>query len=231
MGTTIIAVVLGIILVVSINPGDQLITKSGEEKRKVRAIDSLFDLIRNMFPENLIQACFAQLTTGVKTIQVDVEKHIVNMTSLSLNQSNVLKELHDLKTEVTNGSNITYYMTSRDVDIAGAKSYGGSSNVLGLVVFSLAVGLILGRMGEEARPFVRWVSILNDVVMELVTLVMWYSPIGIWSLISAKFALMEDISGTFASLGLYMTTVILGLIIHSFTLLPLVFFFFTRRNP
>ena len=53
--------------------------------------------------------------------------------------------------------------------VAGAKTYGGSTNILGLVVFSLVIGLILGRMGEKASIFVRWVSILNDVIMELVT--------------------------------------------------------------
>ena len=69
--------------------------------------------------------------------------------------------------------------------VAGAKTYGGSTNILGLVVFSLVIGLILGRMGEKASIFVRWVSILNDVIMELVT---WVSKIfldGLYSKIDS----------------------------------------------
>lgn len=232
MGTTLCAVVLGIVLVVSINPGQNTAPNDAKESDKqVRALDSLLDLIRNMFPENLVQACIEQLSTGVKSIEVDVKKHIVDLGALTLNQTKVLKDTQNLQTKVVNGTNITYYVSSRLINVAGSKSYGGSTNILGLVVFSLAVGLILGKMGEKGALFVRWVSILNDVVMELVTWVMWYSPIGIWSLIAAKFSSMENIAGTFESLGLYMTTVIVGLVIHSFLVLPGIFFITTRHNP
>ncbi|KAK4314705.1 hypothetical protein Pmani_014026 [Petrolisthes manimaculis] len=58
--TTVLAVILGIILVVSIHPGkgsDEGITKSGIA-RSVYTPDLLMDLPRNFFPPNLIQACF-----------------------------------------------------------------------------------------------------------------------------------------------------------------------------
>ena len=184
-----------------------------------------------MFPENLIQACINQLTTGVKEIQVDQKKHFVDLSLLTANETSRLQAVYGLSTTVVNGTNVTFYTTSRMVTVAGAKTYGGSTNILGLVVFSLALGLILGRMGEKASIFVRWVSILNDVIMELVTWVMWYSPIGIWSLIAAKFSSMHDISGVFASLGLYMATVVTGLAIHAFLVLPLIYFCCTRSNP
>ena len=184
-----------------------------------------------MFPENLVQACIKQLTTGVKTIEVNQQKHFVNLTELSINETEKLQSTYGLTTTMVNGTNFTYYMTSRMVTIAGAKTYGGSTNILGLVVFSLTVGLILGRMGDKASVFVKWVAILNDVIMELVTWVMWYSPIGIWSLIAAKFSSMHDISGVFASLGLYMATVVTGLAIHAFLVLPLIYFLCTRSSP
>ena len=58
-----------------------------------------------------------------------------------------------------------------------------------------------------------------------------YSPVGIWSLISAKFASMHDISGTFASLAMFMVTVIAGLAVHSLIILPAFFVVCTRQNP
>jgi len=231
MGTTLCAVIMGIILVVAINPGSDTAPKGGEQDKKVRAIDSLLDLVRNMFPENLVQACINQLTTGIKTIEVNKQRHLVDLSTLSLNETARLQTMYGLTTSVVNGTNVTFYTTSRMVTVAGAKTYGGSTNILGLVVFSLAIGLILGRMGEKASIFVRWVSILNDVIMELVTWVMWYSPIGIWSLIAAKFSSMADIGGVFASLGLYMATVVTGLAIHAFLVLPLIFFLCTRSSP
>ncbi|KAG0727216.1 Excitatory amino acid transporter 4 [Chionoecetes opilio] len=58
--TTVLAVILGIILVVTIHPGkgsDEGITKAGIA-RSVYTPDLLMDLPRNFFPPNLIQACF-----------------------------------------------------------------------------------------------------------------------------------------------------------------------------
>ena len=200
MSTTLIAVILGIVLVVSINPGSSARNNDPEEeqKKEVRAVDSFLDLIRNMFPENLIQACIAQLTTGVKKIEVDKR----NVTLKTYNETlNALKNKMKVKTILVNGTNITYYETYRIVKVAGKATYGGSTNVLGLVVFSVAVGMILGKLGKKGRYFVMWMTTLNDIVMEMVKLVMWYSPIGIWSLIAAKFAEMDNISGTFESHG------------------------------
>ena len=58
-----------------------------------------------------------------------------------------------------------------------------------------------------------------------------YSPIGICSLIAGKVASMEDIGDVLAKLGLYMATVITGLVIHAVVVLPLGYFIFTRKNP
>uniref|UniRef100_F7H622 Amino acid transporter n=1 Tax=Macaca mulatta TaxID=9544 RepID=F7H622_MACMU len=64
--TTLIAVILGIVLVVSIKPG--VTQKVAEIDRtgstpEVSTVDAMLDLIRNMFPENLVQACFQQYKT------------------------------------------------------------------------------------------------------------------------------------------------------------------------
>lgn len=231
MSTTMFAVILGILLVVSINPGSSARDNkpTEEQKKEVRAIDSFLDLIRNMFPENLVQACIEQLTTGVKKIEVDKQRH--NVTGDFNATQEALRNNRTLKHAVKDGINYTYYETFRLVKVAGKSAYGGSTNVLGLVAFSLVVGVILGKMGKKGRIFVTWMTTLNDIVMEMVTLVMWYSPIGIWSLIAEKFASMENIDGTFESLAKYMLTVIGGLIIHSVLILPVIYVIFTRKNP
>lgn len=68
MTTTIIAVVEGIILVIAIHPGQgdsSKITRAGTS-RNVTTSDTLMDLIRNMFPPNLVQACISQYRTVLK---------------------------------------------------------------------------------------------------------------------------------------------------------------------
>ncbi|KAI8479118.1 hypothetical protein Bbelb_431530 [Branchiostoma belcheri] len=66
-GTTLIAVIIGIILVVSIHPGQgdpSKIERAGSSRR-VSAADSFLDLIRNMFPDNIAQACFQSYNTRI----------------------------------------------------------------------------------------------------------------------------------------------------------------------
>ncbi|XP_017883504.1 excitatory amino acid transporter 1 [Ceratina calcarata] len=66
--TTISAVVLGIILVCIIRPGEfsthSLVTEDTPSPlRSVTTADTLLDLVRNVFPPNLVQACIAQYRT------------------------------------------------------------------------------------------------------------------------------------------------------------------------
>ncbi|KAF5888667.1 excitatory amino acid transporter 2-like, partial [Clarias magur] len=64
MSTTIIAAVLGVILVLGIHPGNPKLrtiqTSTGLSNQEVSSMDAFLDLIRNLFPENLVQACFQQ---------------------------------------------------------------------------------------------------------------------------------------------------------------------------
>uniref|UniRef100_A0A452GNA2 Amino acid transporter n=1 Tax=Gopherus agassizii TaxID=38772 RepID=A0A452GNA2_9SAUR len=64
MSTTVLAAVLGVILVQSIHPGDpklKTVTGMAEMGEEVSSLDAFLDLIRNLFPENLVQACFQQV--------------------------------------------------------------------------------------------------------------------------------------------------------------------------
>lgn len=57
------------------------------------------------------------------------------------------------------------------------------------------------------------------------------SPIGICSLIAAKVAAMDDIVKSLNMLGLYMATVIAGLLIHALIIIPLLYLIAARKNP
>lgn len=65
MTTTIIAAVLGVLLVLAIHPGNPKLKSSlgeGKKNDEMFTLDAFFDLIRNLFPENLVQACFQQVS-------------------------------------------------------------------------------------------------------------------------------------------------------------------------
>lgn len=67
MSTTVIAAVLGVVLVLLIHPGNPKLKANlghGKKNDDVSSVDAFLDLIRNLFPENLVQACFQQVGRG-----------------------------------------------------------------------------------------------------------------------------------------------------------------------
>ena len=69
--------------------------------------------------------------------------------------------------------NISYYQLYKTVKKTGSVIYSSGSNILGLVVFSLAVGLVVGKLGPKAQVFIDFVTALNNIVMTLLGYVMW----------------------------------------------------------
>ncbi|XP_037037643.1 excitatory amino acid transporter-like [Bradysia coprophila] len=64
--TTFLAVVLGIIMVTVIRPGLGGTAEGGKGATKnVNTVDTLLDLVRNLFPPNIIQACLEQSSTNL----------------------------------------------------------------------------------------------------------------------------------------------------------------------
>ncbi|XP_060076929.1 excitatory amino acid transporter 3-like [Ylistrum balloti] len=217
LSTTFVAVVLGIILVVSIQPGKKgsQIDKSGSAK-KAHPIDSLMDLIRNCFPNNLITACFRKQVTEVD--QFEVKPPVMTTTTANPNISTTMMPNY---TEAA----------SFFVDAPYVNGQAEGMNVLGLVVFSIFFGCILQTMGDKGKPLVDFFECLHHASMRLVTLVIWYSPIGIIFLIASKLVAMERPEDIFEQLAYYMATVLAGLAIHAFILLPLFYGIIVRKNP
>uniref|UniRef100_A0A8C3HNH3 Amino acid transporter n=1 Tax=Chrysemys picta bellii TaxID=8478 RepID=A0A8C3HNH3_CHRPI len=190
MSTTVLAAVLGVILVLSIHPGNPKLktaTGAAERNEEVSSLDAFLDLIRNLFPENLVQACFQQVG-GARPINL--------------------------------GSQPTTALT-----------HTPRSLPTGLIGFFIAFGVVMGQMGEQAKPMADFFNILNEIIMQLVSMIMWYSPFGIASLICGKLAGLQDLELVARQLGMYMVTVALGLLLHGALVLPLIFFGVTRQNP
>ena len=60
-----------------------------------------------------------------------------------------------------------------DMVPAGLEIAARNMNVLGLVVFSIVFGIVLGRVGERGLPVKAFFESLNEIIMELVGIVMW----------------------------------------------------------
>ncbi|CAF3503517.1 unnamed protein product [Rotaria sp. Silwood1] len=177
-GTTIIAAIVGIILVLSIQPGlrgGQVEIKPESKSVEGRTVDTILDLIRNLFPDNIVQAAFQ--TTGTK---LTVKKQLVQ-----------------------GENNTTYNKTTYNAVLEKRDGI----NVLGLLLFCILFGIIISRLKKKALILKQFFEAMLEVVMQLVRIAMLFSPIG-----------------------LYMATVLAGLFIHGFIILPLILFIITRMN-
>lgn len=71
------------------------------------------------------------------------------------------------------------YPPSNTIFAGVATNPTGGMNILGLAVFSIVFGVVLGKMGVRAKPLTAFFSSLNDAVMILVTLIMWYVEMNV----------------------------------------------------
>ncbi|XP_039985658.1 excitatory amino acid transporter 4 isoform X5 [Xiphias gladius] len=226
MVTTLIAVFIGIVIVIIIRPGkgnrDSPVANSGNIE-PVQAADAFLDLIRNMFPPNLVEACFKQYKTVYKKIV-----HTRNVT-VTLNLTNSLNV-----TEPNLSANLSRVLHTIQETVEETVPVSGSSggvNALGLVVFSMCFGLVIGNMKQQGQALKDFFDCLNEAIMRLVAIIIWYAPVGIMFLIAGKIVEMKDLAEVGGQLGMYTVSVIVGLLIHGLFVLPLLYFLVTRRNP
>ncbi|KAK0168599.1 hypothetical protein PV327_002379 [Microctonus hyperodae] len=197
MVTTVSAVILGIILVITIQPGKHgnnngTLEGSGTS-RNVSTVDTLMDLVRNMFPPNLVQACISQ-----------------HRTVLTRQPNNTSDDIS------------TWKISSEDTS---------GMNILGLVVFATVLGITLGKMGPSGKPLLGFFEALSSAMMIITNWVIWLSPVGVLFLVTSKVIEMDSFEKILGQLGLYFMTVLIGLFIHGFIVLPLIFFLLTKKNP
>lgn len=110
-------------------------------------------------------------------------------------------------------------------------NYVNSTNVMGLVVFCIIFGIFISHSKSEAQILYDFFYVMNELIMKIVALIMWYSPFGILCLVSGNIIKIENMADTAKRLSIYMITVILGLIIHALFTIQLLYFITTRKNP
>ena len=122
-------------------------------------------------------------------------------------------------------ANILRQMVPQNIFAEAAK--GGT---LGVIMFSLMLGLALAAGGEATKPVVKVFDGLFVAIMKLVSWVIWLTPIGVFMLVAwtvGKVGIRELVG----PLSKYVALVLTGLAIHGFIVLPLVLALFTRANP
>ncbi len=107
-----------------------------------------------------------------------------------------------------------------------------NADVLPLIVFSLIFGGVLTTIGERGQLVIRFFEGANEAVMKIVQLLMWVAPVGIGALIAGRLGKAGGFVGFWPELmelGAYAGTVVLGLTLHGFVVLPLLLRVLGRR--
>ncbi|XP_054644849.1 solute carrier family 1 member 7b isoform X2 [Dunckerocampus dactyliophorus] len=258
--TTFVAVIVGIIMVSIIHPGGAAQKEDSEDSGKpiMSSADALLDLIRNMFPANLVQATFQQVTRSPSCLPPCPPPHSERRRKfvvLCLRQYRTSSEytvqtkptLGQAQSESTtrraliygiqddNGSDIQNFSLDLtpppDVLISTKEGTSDGMNVLGIVIFSATMGIMLGRMGPNGSALVNFCQSLNEAVLRIVAIVIWYFPFGIVFLVAGKILEMSDPSAMGKKLGFYAVTVVFGLVLHGLFILPAMYFFITKKSP
>lgn len=106
--------------------------------------------------------------------------------------------------------------------------------ILPLIFFSLLFGGVLTTLGERAKPVIHFFEVINEAIMKIVHLIMFFAPIGVFGLVAGKLGAVGGGDAFFVELirlGKYAMTVILGLLAHAIIILPLFLLTLGKKNP
>lgn len=102
-------------------------------------------------------------------------------------------------------------------------------NMLQVIVFALVIGAAISMAGSSGERVLRGMNDLNEVFMKLVTIVMYYAPIGVFCLIGSVFATQGFTA--ILPLSKYFFTVLLVLVLHFVFVYGSLFKGFTGLSP
>lgn len=205
--TSLLNAILGVILVLLIHPGNPGIRKSmatSHNGRAVNILDSLLDLGRNMFPDNIFQAAFQQ----AHTVYVPKTQPFRNLTDSSISTESLGEE-----------------------ELMRVTQYRSGTNTLGIVFFCLVFGTFLGTLGEKGQIVIDFFKAVFEVIMRMVSTVMWMTPVGITSVIAGKILGVTDLALVMSQLAWFIVTIVIGVFFYQLVIMQLIYLAFVRKNP
>ncbi|XP_017161069.1 excitatory amino acid transporter 3-like isoform X1 [Poecilia reticulata] len=202
-GTTLLAIILGLFLVLTVKPGvgEHLSQDRDKDVPAFSVHVILMDLLRNMIPESFVQAFYEQYKTEI--IQIE---------------------------RVETGPPLKPGIVQNVTETKLVGSYVDGPNMIGLIIWSFTFGILINRVGQEATSTVKAIQSLNDAIKIIFNWILWYLPIGVLFLIVENVLDVED-WGAVIKLAKLSAVISLGLVIQTFFVLPMVYFTLVRKNP
>lgn len=103
-----------------------------------------------------------------------------------------------------------------------------NTSMLQVIFFAIIFGISMILIpSEQTRPVKAFFESMNEIVLQMIHLIMWVAPYGVFALIAAITVEVAgdniaDTAALFGSLGLYALSVIIGLLFMVFVVYPIV---------
>lgn len=107
-----------------------------------------------------------------------------------------------------------------------------NNDMLSIIFFAILFGFFITKIDKKYRKKLKNAfNAIFDVMMKITLFIIKFTPLGIFGIVSKTVADQDDLLGLLSSMGLYMGTVILALLIHFLITLPLIVRYVARANP
>ena len=102
-------------------------------------------------------------------------------------------------------------------------------NIIHLLIFSVLIGIAASKVKDNAKTFINYFHEFNTVINELVKIIISFTPIAVYCILSKTFA-TQGLETLTPLIG-YFFTVVFVLLIHFFITFSLLLKTFTNLNP
>tara|TARA_R110001592_G_scaffold174855_1_gene413800 strand:- start:163 stop:1587 length:1425 start_codon:yes stop_codon:yes gene_type:complete len=209
VGTTSVAVAIGITLILIIQPGTRDASKEVRAKREAelqeyrtafqaeKGLDPVVEANRPAYLAYLAEADGASVASSTFNTNFDHMKTTEGVGPGTLIKNQLISPM----------------LTNPFQSLA-------SANTLGIIFFAVLVGLACLVLGEITAPVVNLFVAMNEIIMKITLWIMMLSPIAIACLMGSTMATLGF--DALASLAWYSATILLALTIHSVFIVSLV---------
>ena len=105
--------------------------------------------------------------------------------------------------------------------------------ILPVIFFAILFGFFITQIQTEKQQLLtRFFDSVFEVMMKITTFVILFTPLGIFAIVSKEVAKnIGSLSNIAGSLGIYMLTVLIALLVHGAIILPLLVRFLGKASP
>ena len=165
---------------------------------------------------------------GIKTLSLYLFTTIIAI-SLGLLFSSLINYEPILLSNLETNVSIDNIKTESNIFPTNIFESLSNGNIIHLLIFSVLIGIAASKVKDNAKTFINYFHEFNAVINELVKIIISFTPIAVYCILSKTFATQG--LETLTPLMGYFLTVVFVLLIHFFITFSLLLKTFTNLNP